>query len=47
MSLEGVVQNGTIVLQTGTALPEGMRVTIVPDTQREGNEPIGDWHESH
>ena len=30
MQLEGVVQNGVIVLDNGTALPEGMRVRIEP-----------------
>ena len=31
MSLEGVVRNGTIEMQKGTTLPEGTRVTIVPE----------------
>lgn len=30
MELEGVVQNGVIVPDDATALPEGMRVSIAP-----------------
>ena len=33
MTLEGVVQNGMIVLQQGATLPEGTRVKIVPEPE--------------
>jgi hypothetical protein len=31
MTLEGVVQNGTIVLEQGASLPEGTRVKVVAE----------------
>jgi len=30
MELEGTVHNGVILLETGSALPEGTRVTVIP-----------------
>ena len=31
MTLSGIVQNGQIVLEPGVSLPEGTRVTVVPE----------------
>jgi hypothetical protein len=31
MTLNGIVQNGTIVLEEGATLPEGTRVKILPE----------------
>ena len=31
MTLEGIVQNGMIVLEPGATLPEGTRVTVVAE----------------
>ena len=41
MDLEGVVQNGVIVLDDAAALPDGTRVRITP-TPDEENKPFGE-----
>jgi hypothetical protein len=41
MELEGVVQNGVIVPDDATALPEGTRVLIIPAPQ-EKPKPFGE-----
>ena len=30
MEIEGTVQNGVVILETGSPLPEGTRVTVTP-----------------
>ena len=41
MQLEGIVQNGVVVLPEGQTLPEGARVKIVVDANEEAQKPIG------
>ena len=39
MTFDGIVRNGTIVLDQGATLPEGTRVTVVANTQDAEGQP--------
>ena len=39
MTFDGIVRNGTIVLDQGATLPEGTRVKVVADTQDAEGQP--------
>jgi hypothetical protein len=39
MTFDGIVRNGTIVLEQGTTLPEGTRVKVVADPAEEETKP--------
>jgi len=39
VTLDGIVRNGTIVLDQGATLPEGTRVKVVADTQDTEGQP--------
>jgi hypothetical protein len=39
MTFDGIVRNGTIMLEEGASLPEGTRVKIVAEPAEEGAKP--------
>ena len=39
MTLEGVVQNGTILLDKGAILPDGTRVTVIAELATDTEKP--------
>ncbi len=39
MTFDGIVRNGTIVLEQGATLPEGTRVKVVADTHEAESQP--------